>query len=120
MKMIDLILAKRSGGSHSREQIQFLVDGIMDGSIPDYQLSAWLMAVCWQGMNMEETANLTDAMCHSGQVLDLSELGSVVAISTAQAAWATKPPWFLYRSWRRRAYLWLNYQDGVSVIPAAP
>lgn len=78
MKMIDLILAKRSGGSHSREQIQFLVDGIMDGSIPDYQLSAWLMAVCWQGMNMEETAFLTDAMCHSGQVLDLSELGSVV------------------------------------------
>ena len=78
IKMIDLILGKRQGKSHNRQEIDFLVGGIMDGSIPDYQLSAWLMAVCWQGMTLEETAFLTDAMCNSGSVLDLSELGTVV------------------------------------------
>lgn len=72
--MIDLILGKRQGHEHTKEQITFLVNGIMDGSIPDYQLSSWLMAVCWQGMSLDETALLTDAMCHSGQVLDLSAL----------------------------------------------
>ncbi|MBS2006938.1 MAG: thymidine phosphorylase [Cyanobacteria bacterium SZAS TMP-1] len=78
MRMLDIILAKRAGKKHSPEEIKFLVDGIMDGSIPDYQLSSWLMAVCWRGMELEETAWLTDAMCHSGQVLDLSALGSVI------------------------------------------
>ncbi|MBS1994732.1 MAG: thymidine phosphorylase [Cyanobacteria bacterium SZAS LIN-2] len=78
MRMLDIILAKRAGKKHSPEEIKFLVDGIMDSSIPDYQLSSWLMAVCWRGMELEETAWLTDAMCHSGQVLDLSALGSVI------------------------------------------
>lgn len=78
VRMLDIILAKRAGKKHSPEEIKFLVDGIMDGSIPDYQLSSWLMAVCWRGMELEETAWLTDAMCHSGQVLDLSALGSVI------------------------------------------
>lgn len=78
LRMIDLILAKREGKEHGQKEIQFLVNGIMDGSIPDYQLSAWLMAVCWQGMSLNETAHLTDAMCHSGQVLDLSEVGDVI------------------------------------------
>lgn len=77
-RMIDLILGKRQGHEHTKEQITFLVNGIMDGSIPDYQLSSWLMAVCWQGMSLDETALLTDAMCHSGQVLDLTALGKVV------------------------------------------
>lgn len=78
LRMIDLILSKRTGKEHSQREIQFLVDGIMDGSIPDYQLSAWLMAVCWQGMSLEETAYLTDSMCHSGQVLDLSDIAPVI------------------------------------------
>lgn len=76
--MVDLILAKRAGKAHSREQIDFVINGIMDDSIKDYQLSAWLMAVCWQGMTIEETAHLTDAMAKSGQVLDLSSIGSIV------------------------------------------
>ncbi|MBA4077406.1 MAG: thymidine phosphorylase, partial [Cyanobacteria bacterium PR.023] len=78
MRMIDLILAKRTGAHHTKSDIGFLVDGIMDGSIPDYQLAAWLMAVCWQGMTLEETAWLTDAMRHSGQILDLSAIGPVI------------------------------------------
>ncbi|MBU6452203.1 MAG: thymidine phosphorylase [Cyanobacteria bacterium REEB67] len=78
MRMLDVILAKRSGKKHSRDEIKFLIDGVMDRSIPDYQLSSWLMAVCWRGMELDECAWLTDAMCHSGQVLDLSDVGPLV------------------------------------------
>lgn len=78
VSMVDLILAKRAGQEHQREDIERLVSGIMDESIPDYQLSAWLMAVCWQGLSVDETAWLTDAMCRSGEVLDLSSVGKYV------------------------------------------
>ncbi|MGH9549816.1 MAG: thymidine phosphorylase, partial [Terriglobales bacterium] len=79
IRMVDLIIAKRHGQEHSRAEIDFVVNGIMDHSIPDYQLAAWLMAVCWRGMTIEETAGLTDAICHSGSVLDLSVVGPMVA-----------------------------------------
>lgn len=79
VRMVDLILAKRSGRAHTKAEIDFLIKGVTDASIPDYQLSAWLMAVCWQGMTADETAWLTDAMCHSGSVLDLSSIGPLVA-----------------------------------------
>lgn len=76
--MVDLILAKRAGGEHSKEEIAFVIDGIMQGSIPDYQLSAWLMAVCWRGLCDRETAWLTDGMCRSGDVLDLSDVAELI------------------------------------------
>lgn len=79
MRMVDLILAKRSGREHTKAEIDFLIKGVTDASIPDYQLSSWLMAVCWQGMTPDETALLTDAMCHSGAVLDLSSIGPLAA-----------------------------------------
>ena len=79
MRMVDLILAKRSGREHTQPEIDFLIKGVTDASIPDYQLSAWLMAVCWRGMNADETAWLTDAMSKSGSVLDLSSIGPLVA-----------------------------------------
>ncbi|MBX9693482.1 MAG: thymidine phosphorylase, partial [Cyanobacteria bacterium] len=78
MRMVDLILTKRAGNEHSRSEIDFLIQGIMSESIPDYQLAAWLMAVCWRGLSHEETAWLTDAMCKSGEVLDLSTIGDLV------------------------------------------
>ena len=78
MRMVDLILAKRNGREHSRSEIDFIISGVMDGSVPDYQLSAWLMAVCFSGMTIDETAFLTDAMSKSGDVLDLSEIGPLV------------------------------------------
>jgi pyrimidine-nucleoside phosphorylase len=78
MRMVDLILAKRNGLEHSRSEIDFIIKGVTEGSIKDYQLSAWLMAVCWQGMTIDETAFLTDAMSKSGEVLDLSEIGPLV------------------------------------------
>lgn len=73
--MTDIVSRKKFGLSHSQEEIQFLIDGILDGSIADYQVSAWLMAVCLNGMNLDETAYLTESMAKSGDMLDLSEFG---------------------------------------------
>ncbi len=74
MKTVELIKKKRNGGKLSPEEIKFLIDGFVAGKIPDYQASALLMAIYFQGMDDEETAILTDAMAHSGAMLDLSRM----------------------------------------------
>jgi pyrimidine-nucleoside phosphorylase len=79
MNMVDLILAKRKGYEHSQAEIDFIINGVMQGWLPDYQLTAWLMAVCLRGMTVDETAFLTQAYVNSGQVLDLSACAPVVA-----------------------------------------
>ncbi len=77
MRAVDLIAKKRDGNALTEEEIRFLIRGYTDGSIPDYQMSAWAMAVCFQGMTAEETAVLTDAMMRSGDMVDLSCFGSL-------------------------------------------
>ncbi len=72
--MIEIIRKKRDRGIHSREEINELVSGFVADAIPDYQVAAWLMAVYFNGLNDAETAFLTEAMMHSGDVLDLSEI----------------------------------------------
>jgi len=74
MRMTDLIIKKRSGEHLSKGEIEFLVTGYVSGEIPPYQISAWLMAVYFQGMSFEETGYLTRAMINSGKVFDLSSL----------------------------------------------
>ncbi|WP_206812790.1 pyrimidine-nucleoside phosphorylase [Paradesulfitobacterium ferrireducens] len=74
MRMVDLIEKKRDGKALTREEIRFIIDGYVGGEIKDYQMSAWAMAVFYQGMNAEETAELTLAMAESGEQLDLSTL----------------------------------------------
>ncbi|HXZ81190.1 MAG TPA: thymidine phosphorylase [Terriglobales bacterium] len=74
MRVVDLIRKKRDGGEHSWEEIQQIVNGYTAGTIPDYQMAAWLMAVLLRGMSQAESAALTDIMLHSGEVLDFSEL----------------------------------------------
>jgi pyrimidine-nucleoside phosphorylase len=74
MRAVDLIRKKRDSGEHTREEIDFLVSGYTLGQIPDYQMSAWLMATWLRGLSLAETALLTEAMLHSGEVLDLSDL----------------------------------------------
>jgi pyrimidine-nucleoside phosphorylase/thymidine phosphorylase len=73
-RAIDVIRKKRDGGELSANEIESLVNAYADGDIPDYQVSAWLMAVVLRGMTRSETAALTDAMLHSGEVLDLVSL----------------------------------------------
>jgi pyrimidine-nucleoside phosphorylase/thymidine phosphorylase len=74
MRLVDLIRKKRDGGEHSREEIFSLIDSFTSGEAADYQLAAWLMAACLRGLTEAETAALTEAMLHSGQVMDLSAL----------------------------------------------
>lgn len=74
MRMYDLIYTKKLGGALSPEQIAFWVKGAADGSIPDEQSSALLMAICWRGMSTEEILALTLAMRDSGKRLDLSSV----------------------------------------------
>ena len=74
MRPVDLIRKKRDGGEHSRKEISSLVEAFTRGDVPDYQMSAWMMAVLLRGMTEAETAALTEAMLRSGQVMDLSAL----------------------------------------------
>lgn len=77
MRMVDLIEKKKDGKVHTAQEIHFIVDGYTNDKIPDYQMSAWLMAVCFQGLNKEETALLTKEMMHSGDVMDLSRIEGI-------------------------------------------
>ena len=78
MNSIDIIMKKR--GIHSyfeantKEEIRYMIEGYVKGDIPDYQISAYLMAIYFNGMNVEETSILTDVMLHSGDVIDLSSI----------------------------------------------
>jgi pyrimidine-nucleoside phosphorylase len=73
-RAIDVIRKKRDGVELTREEIESLVNAYTQGAVPDYQVSAWLMAVVLRGMTRTETAALTDAMVRSGEVLDFSSL----------------------------------------------
>ena len=73
----ELIKKKRSGLAHTPAEIQFIIDEFVDGRLPDYQMSAWLMAVYFRGMTVAETATLTEVMLHSGRVLDFSKARSI-------------------------------------------
>lgn len=74
MRMYDIIVKKRNGEALTDEEIAFFVKGYTDGSIPDYQASALLMAIYFQGMTEHETSSLTMEMAHSGDMLDLSAI----------------------------------------------
>src|SRR6186713_2239865 len=77
MRFVDVIARKRDGQPLSREAIDLFVRGVTDGSIPDYQASALLMAIVLRGMSDDETAWLTDAMVRSGERVDLSDVPGI-------------------------------------------
>jgi pyrimidine-nucleoside phosphorylase len=77
MNVIDIIRRKRDGNELTKKEIQELVTGIASNEIPDYQLSAWAMAVYFKSMNTRETVDLTMAMAASGQVMDLSAIAGI-------------------------------------------
>jgi pyrimidine-nucleoside phosphorylase len=74
MRTVDVIIKKRDGETLSADEIQYMVNGCVAGEIPDYQMSAWLMAIFFRGMSFVELAALTQAMVHSGEVYDLSSI----------------------------------------------
>jgi pyrimidine-nucleoside phosphorylase len=74
MRAVDIIRKKRDSLEHSREEIEFLISGYTRGEIPDYQVSAWLMATWIRGLSGAEIASLTEAMLHSGEIMTFSEL----------------------------------------------
>ena len=78
MRAVDIIIKKRDKQELSKEEISFLVKNFTTGEIPDYQMSAWAMAVLLNGMSHQEITNLTMAMAASGDQLDLSEFGGLV------------------------------------------
>jgi pyrimidine-nucleoside phosphorylase len=77
MQPLEVISRKRDGLEHSPEEIEFLLSGYLSGQVADYQMAAWLMAVCVRGMTRAETLALTQAMVRSGQVLDLSGIEGI-------------------------------------------
>ena len=79
MQMNDLIVKKRDGGELTTEEIQWMIRGFVDGAVPDYQMSAMAMAIYFRGMNRRETLDLTLAMLHSGETIDLSGVSGVKA-----------------------------------------
>lgn len=77
MRMVDLIEKKRDGQVLSKEEIRFIIDKYTDGTIPDYQMSALLMAIYFEDMTDAEITELTLAMAHSGEVIDLSSIEGI-------------------------------------------
>ncbi len=77
MRMVDIIIKKRNGEILTEEEINFVIEGYVKGDIPDYQMSALLMAIYFRGMNIGETISLTKKMAYSGKVLDLSSISGV-------------------------------------------
>ena len=77
MRMYDLIMKKRNGFALDQEEIAFMITEYTAGRIPDYQMSAMMMAIYFQGMTEEETAVLTMAMANSGEMLDLSGIEGI-------------------------------------------
>jgi pyrimidine-nucleoside phosphorylase len=77
LNALEVIGRKRDGGEHSAAEIEFLLSAYLGGDLPDYQMAAWLMAVCIRGMTRAETLALTQAMVRSGEVLDLSGIQGV-------------------------------------------
>ena len=79
MRIIDIIEKKKLKKEHTKEEINFLIQSMMSGQAEDYQISAWLMAVCLNGLTVDETEYLTRAIINSGDILDLSEIdGDIV------------------------------------------
>ena len=89
MRMYDIIAKKRDGGTLDHEELSFAVNGYVAGDVPDYQMSALLMAIYLRGMTDEETAMLTDVMAHSGDMVDLSASRASRPTSTPPAASVT-------------------------------
>ena len=87
MRMIDLIEKKKEKIELTKEEITFIINGYVAKEIPDYQISAFLMAIYFNGMTNQEIYYLTDAMLHSGEVIDLSKVNVGRCVSNTFNGW---------------------------------
>jgi pyrimidine-nucleoside phosphorylase len=87
MQPLEIIGRKRDGGEHSPAEIDFLVSAYLGGQVADYQMAAWLMAVCIRGMTRAETLALTEVMVRSGEVLDLSTIAGIKVDKHSTGGW---------------------------------
>src|SRR5262245_49274349 len=87
----ELLERKRWGGRLNRVEMERLIGGYVRGDVPDYQVSAWLMAVCCNGLDRQELADLTELMAGSGRMLDLDVVGRPVVDKHRTGAGGDKP-----------------------------
>ena len=92
MNSVELIRKKREGGSLTEEEFRFLITEYVEGNVPDYQMSAFLMACYFRGMSSEETLTFTKLMLHSGEVIDLSEIPGIKVDAVAPSVSSVSPP----------------------------
>ena len=93
MRTVDIIMKKRDGHALERAEIAAFISGVTDGTLPDYQASALLMAILIKGMTPQETAWLTDAMVHSGIKVDLSDLPGIKVDKHSTGGVGDKTSW---------------------------
>ena len=119
MRIYDIIEKKRNGEKLSKEEIYFFIDGYVKGEIPDYQISALLMAIYFSGMDDEETAVLTEAMMHSGDIIDLSEFGEFTVDKHSTGGVGDKTSLVIAPVMEALAVKWQKCPEEASAIPAA-
>jgi len=135
MRAVDIIMKKRAGKELTREEIEFLIGGYVTGTIPDYQVSAWAMAVYFQGMSPAETGILTEVMIKSGKVIDLSGIpgpfidkhstGGVgdktsLILAPLVASLGIRVPMMSGRPWATPAAPWTSWNPFPATAPILP
>ena len=87
MRAVDIIQKKRDGLELTRQEIQWLIEGYVDGTVPDYQMAAFAMAVYFKGMTTREISDLTMIMVGTGEQFDLSEIAGKVILGEPLINW---------------------------------